>query len=321
MTSYHPYYKKRSISSVKSLSLALEVPEEVLIKMAENADQLYSQNTPIIKPNGDKRFTYSVKPQLKSIHEKIKTNIFHNVYYPSYLQGAIKSDETSRDYIYDALIHSHNTYFISEDISNFFPSITYGQVYDMWLYLFKFSNSVSKLLAKLTTYDGLVPQGSKTSSYIANLIFWRQEGDLVSKLKNNGITYTRFVDDITVSSKKFISDKEKTDIITGLYRMMHSIGVKPNRKKHFIGSSKKRVQIHNINVDGKAPSFGKNKLNEIRVSVYNCIKFAHKNGAAGSEYLKQYTSTMSKLGQMGRLHPNKSAKYKSELSKYKPTKI
>ena len=315
-----PFYQNNKISSIKSLSLALEIPADVLVKISKNSDKFYFKKPPIIKPNGKERITYSVRSPLKPIHEKIKTNIFHNVCFPSYLQGAIKSDETSRDYIYDALIHSKNTFFISEDISNFFPSITYDRVYEMWLYFFKFSKPVSKLLAELTTHNGLVPQGSKTSSYIANLLFWKQEGHFVNQLQKEGITYTRFVDDITLSSKHFISDKEKSKIISGLYGMMLSIGVKPNRQKHFIGSCKNNVQIHNINVGGKAPSLGKEKLNSIRISVYNCIKSAHKQGTTGKEYLKQYTSTMSKLGQMGRLHPKKSMKYKNELSLYKPTK-
>lgn len=320
MTSYHPHYKNKKISSIKSLSLALEIPEDVLIQISENADKFYRKNAPIIKPNGKERITYSVNNPLKPIHEKIKTNIFHNVYYPSYLQGAIKSDDTSRDYIYDALIHSKNKFFISEDISNFFPSITYEKVYEMWLHFFKFSKPVSELLAKLTTFKGLVPQGSKTSSYVANLLFWQYEGNLVEKLKKQGITYTRFVDDITLSSKHFISDKEKSLIIKELYGMMLSIGVKPNRNKHFIGSCKSNVKIHNINVGGKKPSLGKERLNGIRMSVYNCIKTAKKNGTSGKNYLKQYTSAMSKLGQMGRLHPDKSLKYKNELSQFKPVK-
>lgn len=320
MISYHPQYKNKKISSIKSLSLALEIPEEVLLQISENSDKFYSQNTPIIKPNGKERITYSVKNPLKPIHEKIKTNIFHNVYYPSYLQGAIKSDETSRDYIYDALIHSKNKFFISEDISNFFPSITYEKVYEMWRYFFKFTKPVSEVLAKLTTYNGVVPQGSKTSSYIANLLFWQYEGNLVEKLKMQGITYTRFIDDITVSSNHYISDKEKSLIIKEVYALMLSIGVKPNRNKHFIGSCKSNVQIHNINVGGKKPSLGKEKLNSIRMSVYNCIKTAKKNGTSGKAYLKQYTSTMSKLGQMGRLHPDKGLKYKNELSQFKPIK-
>lgn len=320
MTFYRPHYKNKKISSIKSLSLALEIPEDVLIKNSEHADKLYIQNTPIIKPNGKERITFSVRHPLKPIHEKIKTNIFHNVRYPSYLQGAIKSDETSRDYIYDVLIHAENNFFITEDISNFSPSITYEKVYEMWLHFFNFSKSVSELLAKLTTHNGVVPQGSKTSSYIANLIFWQNEGFFVKQLQEQGIAYTRFVDDITLSSKHFISDTEKSLIIKGLYGMMLSVGVKPNRKKHFIGSCKNNVQIHNINVGGKRPSLGKVKLNSIRMSVYNCIQLARKNGTSGKEYLKQYTSTMSKLGQMGRLHPDKSIKYKSELSQYKPTK-
>jgi len=315
---YHPHYKNKNISSVKSLSLALEIPEDIIIKISNNADKFYFQNNPIIKPNGKERITFSVRHPLKPIHEKIKTNIFHNVLYPSYLQGAIKSDKISRDYIYDALIHAENKFFITEDISDFFPSITYEKVYEMWLHFFNFSKPVSELLAKLTTYKETVPQGSKTSSYIANLIFWQSEGNFVKQLQKQGITYTRFVDDITLSSINFISDKNKSLIIKSLYGMMFNIGVKPNREKHFIGSCKNNIQIHNINIGGKHPSLGKAKLNRTRMAVYNCIKSARENGTSGKEYLKQYTSTMSKLGQMGRLHPDKSIKYKNDLSQHKP---
>lgn len=285
----YPRYEYQSISSLKSLAKALDVPVNVLTETAKNSDQYYIQNKPIEK-KGKTRITYSVSEPLKSLHEIIKTNIFQKVLFPSYLQGAIKSDEiTSRDYIYDAMIHSKHRFFISEDISNFFPSITYLEVYKLWLYFFKFTKPVAELLARITTYNGIVPQGSKTSSYIANLIFWQREGDLVKQLKTQGITYTRFVDDITLSSNHYIPKPEVSKIISSIYGMMLRHGVKPNRSKHFIGSCKNNIQIHNINVGGKRPSLGKKKLNEIRMSVYNCIKKAHQHGTTGAAYLKQYT--------------------------------
>src|SRR5690606_37155363 len=55
-------------------------------------------------------------------------------------------------------------------------------------------------MARLNCVDGVLVQGSPCASYIAGAIFNVEEGRLVRRLESKGYRYTRYVDDITVSS-------------------------------------------------------------------------------------------------------------------------
>lgn len=128
------FYNGKPIASVVALSAALNVPEDILIDMSLNANKYYKKNPPQIKSNGKERIHYSVGESLKAIHQKIKVVLFQNVTYPEYLQGSIRDTNKPRDYISDARIHSGKRMLISEDVSDFFPSIKYDQVLKLWMY-------------------------------------------------------------------------------------------------------------------------------------------------------------------------------------------
>jgi hypothetical protein len=107
---------------------------------------------------------------LKTIQERIKVKILYKVFYPRYLQGSIKDDGIKRSYISNAKIHANSRIVINEDITKFFPSTSEQLIFDIWKIFFGFSDKVARYLTKLTTKDGLLPEGAKTSSYLANLV-------------------------------------------------------------------------------------------------------------------------------------------------------
>lgn len=57
-------------------------------------------------------------------------------------------------------------------------------VFDIWHRFFRFPPPVATQLTKLTTKDGLVPQGAKTSALLSNLVFLDEERRLVGDLLN-----------------------------------------------------------------------------------------------------------------------------------------
>jgi RNA-directed DNA polymerase len=64
----------------------------------------------------------------------------------------------------------------------------------------KFSPHLAHWLTKLTTWDHELPQGTPTSTHIANLVFLDTDIQLINLCNANNITYTRYVDDLTFSS-------------------------------------------------------------------------------------------------------------------------
>ena len=66
---------------------------------------------------------------------------------------------------------------------------------------YKFSPDIARILTRLTTYNGHLPQGAPTSATIANLVFSINIGTKIHNLAViNRWTFTTFIDDVTISS-------------------------------------------------------------------------------------------------------------------------
>ncbi|WP_323835360.1 reverse transcriptase family protein [Photorhabdus africana] len=309
-------YQNKPISSVDSLAKALSISVDELFYLYNNSDKFYYVAKIKPKPDGSFRKTYDVKTRLKKIHEKINTNILKRVKYPDYLQGSLKE----RDFLSDANKHTNKKIIIKEDVSNFFPSISKKIVYQIWAIFFNFTHEVSEMLSELITYKGFVVQGCKTSSYICNLILWNREGKLVNEFKKRGFIYTRYVDDIHVSSCNIINKENKRYIINNIYKLMYSVGVRPNREKHSIMPKSNVQTVHNVNVDKTTPSFPKQKRNKIRLGVYNCEKL-YDIEKHTEKYRKLYFRVLGQINMMKRLHEKEAHKLIQRLRKIRPENI
>ena len=164
-----PCFKGRPIATLDALARALRVSLRQLRWVIGRADTLYRPLKPFTKPDGSVRQTYNPAAPLKDIQRRINRNIFSRVEFPTYLQGGIRDRKAPRHCVANARLHSRPRIVINLDIANFFPSITSRQVHDIWQNFFRFPPGIAEELTRLTTYDGRLPQGAPTSSYLANL--------------------------------------------------------------------------------------------------------------------------------------------------------
>ena len=159
------------------------------------------------------------------------------------MQGSIKG----RSNITNAKLYEKSKNIIQLDVENFFPSITSKYIYNLWRYFFHFSDEVSTLLVNLTTLDGNLIQGSPLSSDIANLIFWDKEQEFVRNLQKYGLVYSRYVDDITISSKGPVSNKSKANAIKCVHSMLKSKGLKlKHNKTQILGQNSRMIVTGNV---------------------------------------------------------------------------
>ncbi len=240
-------YLNKPIYSIKSLTLLLGINKAQLLQIAKNSNK-YFQLVKQIKKDGSERDCHNIREPLKSIHKKIKGKIISNVYYPLYIQGSIKG----RSNLTNAKLHERSAVIVQLDIKNFFPSIKTKYIYDLWKYFFNFSDEVSNLLTNLITFKGSFIQGSTLSSDIANLIFWDKEHYLVEKFKDNGLVYSRYIDDINISSKNKISDILKTDVIQQVHSMAKSKELKLKNNKTKILNKNNQLLVTGLVVNDKA---------------------------------------------------------------------
>jgi RNA-directed DNA polymerase len=134
---------------------------------------------------------------LKTVQRGIYRNILKRIKLPKYAFGGIER----RDNILNAKMHQGNKYFFKTDLRNFYPGISHVQVYEMFSSR-GFAPEIANILTKLTTYKGQLPQGTPTSPYIANLVFVKAGSEIEKFAREKNLTFTTFVDDITLSSKE-----------------------------------------------------------------------------------------------------------------------
>ena len=136
------------------------------------------------------------KDELKEIQKRINGYLVEQVPMPSYAFGGIKH----KDNVRNARFHKGQKYVFQTDLKDFFPYITHKMVYEMFVRV-GFSHDVSSLLTKLTTYKGHLPQGAPTSTTIANLVFVPTGLEIQAIAEREGLRFTTFVDDVTMSSQ------------------------------------------------------------------------------------------------------------------------
>lgn len=312
------FYPKEPISQPEALADHLGVPIKQLLEVASGASCFYRKNKPEVKPSGGVRITYSVAEPLKSIQVKIKEKLFHEIYFPKYLQGSIKDVTSPRTPHSDALIHVGARFILNEDVSNFFDSISSFEVKKMFKRLFNFTNEVADILTSLTTLNGYLIQGAPTSSYIANSIFWDIEPQLVEDLNKLGFEYSRYVDDVTISCKHSFQQRDLESVIAKIYGMMLKRGIKPNRKKQNLQTNKGKLDIHNLTINSGQPKLGKAKKKQIRLEVYNCKKMAEQTNRQGQKYKKAYNSVYQKAHRLKKYSESVGQRYIDELKRIKP---
>lgn len=112
---------------------------------------------------------------------------------------------------------------------------------------------MSELLAQLTTLSGALPEGAVTSSHLANLAFGREEHSFYEKLHGEGVCYSRYVDDVSVSSVNQLSGLELGACISRLYTMMGRNGCRPKRTKQQIQRFNGPVLVAKLQANSESP--------------------------------------------------------------------
>lgn len=310
------YYKHAPISHVSTLARALGVKESEFRHLVGRADSLYIPGPKFKKADGTYRYTYKALSNLYSVQNRIMRQILRNVAFPEYLQGAIYDPVNPRSYIKDAGLHSGARYVIKADISNFFPSITADHVTALWMDFFRFSDDVSRCLTALVTKDGFVAQGLSTSTYIANLVFWDIEPNVFSRLKSRNLTYSRYIDDVTVSTHESIGARTKTYAISQIIRMFSCKGFRAKRSKLHILNSSNRMTVHNLAVN-RGISLTKQKRSQLRSAIRQ-IELRYPDEMDTDQYNKDWNKVAGRIGHVKQFHPAFADTLRSRLEQVRP---
>ena len=312
-----PNYPYDPFSSLRTLARLLRESPETLLSIAK-APRVYYRHIPI-KRNGKVRETWDALAPLKSIQARIQCLILRKVTYPSYLQGSIRDEEQARDFVSNASLHCGRRIVISEDIENFFPSTSADLIYDLWRSFFHFPDHIALVLTGLTTLEGYLPQGAKTSSYLANLALWRTEPQLVKSLRRQGFTYSRYVDDMTLSTDRCLSGSELAKVVKQVARMCSPLGFRLKRSKHSLTTSGNRMITTGLMVNRRA-SLPKEVRSQTRALVHKCECLANASKAIRQtpHFAVAWRRASGKVALLSRLHPTAGYPLRERLREIKP---
>jgi hypothetical protein len=239
---------------------------------------------------------------------RIKCLILKRVVYPSYLMGGL----AERDYIRNARMHAGARVMVSEDISRFFPSTSSAVIFDIWRCFFHFPIEVARTLTRLTARKGELPQGAKTSSYLSNLVFWSVEPAMVAALRSRGFEYTRYIDDVTISSKTDRSREELLEVFVPLVSMIKRQGLRLKRSKHRLVYAGERMEATGLVVTEHSVGLDSTRRSGVRALVHQCEAVARTDAKSPAlDVMKRRAASL--VSQYSRLHPGQGNLLKQRL--------
>jgi RNA-directed DNA polymerase len=316
-----------SISNIENLANALGLDISDFENVWNIPEEARYKNTQIDKSSGGKRTVHNPCLALRKIQRRINTRIFSNpaiISWPIYLYGSIpsssnKEDEFhSRDYVACAKQHCGAKSLLKMDIKDFFDNIHDEMVMGVFTDVLKYPEDVSMVLTRICTFKSRLVQGALTSSYIAMLSLYKDEANIVHRLRKKNLTYTRFVDDITISSK--ISNYDFSFAIKVVSEMLTDADLPVNTQKTSIQhASSKPLTVHGLRICYSKPRLPSDEVKKIRAAVQE-LEVVSKEGNYRQTYpyRRNFNRCLGRVNKLARVGHNKHSPLVRRLAKIRP---
>ena len=233
----------------------------------------------IPKADGRSRQITTPKTYLKVVQWWICDNILDQM--P--LHDCVHGFRRGRSYLTNARVHYGQRHFLNVDIESFFPSIEAGLVEAAFLEM-GYQADGARVLRELVTLGGAAPTGSPTSPMIGNLVLSKFDAFLADYSVERGLTYTRYADDITISSEHWIDEVVLQDV-SGL---VQEFGFKLNAKKTKFMGPGNRQEVTGI-VLNSSPNLPRDWCNSVR-------GYLHRVKLAPHKHVDEYAKVQGILG-------------------------
>lgn len=318
---------RHSIGSVRSLCRTLSVAESELDELLSWSPEARFTRKLIKKSSGGSRTVYVPHWRYRKILRKVNKRILGNtdiIRWPDYIFGSVPSSPADgealigRDYIACAAVHSGAKSILKIDICDFFDNVELPIVREIFANFLKYPTPVADTLCNLCCVRGKIPQGAPTSSYLATLVFWDVEARLVNRLKQKGLTYTRYVDDITISSKKHSQDFSLA--LRLVDQMLTDKDLSRNEEKtQVLRSGIKPLNVHGLRVEHSTPRIPSPEYKRIRSAVRTMENFSTDPGFRTYDaYRRMFNVSLGRVNKLSRLRKASHKAYVLRLMKIKP---
>jgi len=218
-----------NIRTTNHLAHRLGIPFDFLTDVYDDHDDLYND---FYKRIGrKKRHLYACRYRLRQVLVAVK-EVLSEVCLPKEIVGGRRGG-TIRDF---AAPHVGQQVVMEFDYVNFYPSVRHRSVYELFCEKLGCSPDVARLLTRLTTAHGRLPQGFPTSTHIGNLLI-RDEVANLSKLCEEHHAYlTVWVDNIVISGPFYIQR-----LVSLVKRMLERTGLRIHDPKIMPSSHRQTI--------------------------------------------------------------------------------
>lgn len=258
-------YRLPFIYDINQLSRFLEIRKKDLFCLIKQVDSEYRALS-IKKKNGKLRQLYAPKSKLKECQIKILHSILSRLPVSQYATAYQKGRTLSLN----AQPHIGKRYLLKLDISDFFGSIGFEQVYRTAFHTKYFPKQIGGMLTILCCRENALPQGAPTSPALSNLVMRNFDESIGRWCKNHEINYTRYSDDMT-----FSSDKPLFTVYQKVNNMLIQMGMKLNETKTCFVTNANCQSVTGLTVNDKV-SVSKEYKRKLRQELYYVFKFGPK---------------------------------------------
>jgi len=120
---------------------------------------------------------------------------------------------------------------------------------------------------------GVLPQGAPTSPMLSGLAARKLDDSLATYAADNGFIYTRYADDITISTSNLASARLVGKIQRNVVRRIRQSGFKENVKKTRVAGPGSKKVVLGLLVDGGAPRLSRETYHRIDRLLHASVKY------------------------------------------------
>ncbi|MGH2341071.1 reverse transcriptase domain-containing protein [Segnochrobactraceae bacterium EtOH-i3] len=242
----------------------------------------------IKKKGGGVRTINSPIPKLKELQRRLTKLLNNCLKEIDVLNGVGEKNKLSHGFVRkysicsNASKHTNKKWVFNIDLEDFFKNINFGRVRGYFIKnkYFCLNETVATIIAQISCHKNELPQGAPTSPVISNLIGSILDIRIASLARNYRCTYSRYADDITLSTNKkefptaigFPSppnNHTKWSAGSELEKIIHHSRFKINNKKTRMLYCRSQQSVTGIVVNEKVNISNIYKICQIRLRLYS----------------------------------------------------
>jgi len=256
-------------NSLPFLANIFEVTNAAGVDLGEMKSRLKNkannyQRFRIPKRTGGYRLLLAPQFRLRQTQTWIRENILDRLSVSPYATAYRKGMSISAN----AKVHEDGDWILRMDIQNFFMNIREGAVSKVFEDA-GYHSSVTKFMTNICTFSGFLPQGAPTSPALSNLISKRMDVAIGTAATHFGANYTRYSDDLVISS----NDRDSLWACGKMVRrIVRTEGFRLNRKKMRLAGPGDSRRITGLIIGSNGVGIGRRKEREIRAMIYRLGK-------------------------------------------------